>query len=360
MTKATLKKLRDGIDAVDLEILQLLNKRAELVLDVGETKAKGKQDYYVPEREREIYRRLTEKNTGPFPSGAVKNVFREIISACLALEKPLQVAFLGPVATFTHQACMQHFGLSGEFIPKKDIADVFDDVERGRADFGVVPVENTSEGVVSHTLDLFVSSNLKICAEIMLEVSLALLNKGGTIADIQKVCSHPHAIAQCKNWIKNNLPSALVFDVSSTAMAAQLASEEEETAAIASTAAANLYDLRIIEKNIEDNPHNYTRFLVIGKKEIKRTGNDKTSLVFAIKDSPGALYTMLQPFAGRDINLTKIESRPLKTKAWEYLFYIDFDGHISEMNVKAAVEELEAQCVFLKVLGSYPKSSWGM
>ncbi|MFQ5464573.1 MAG: prephenate dehydratase [Thermodesulfobacteriota bacterium] len=357
MTKPTLKKLREEIDAIDLEILRLLNKRAKVVIDVGRAKTRGKQEYYVPERELEIYRRLTQKNTGPFPSGAVKNVFREVISACLALEKPLKIAFLGPVATFTHQACMQHFGLSGEFIAKKDIADVFLDVESGRAEFGVVPVENTSEGVVSHTLDMFVSSELKICAEIMLEVTLALLNKGGKLEGIRKVCSHPHAIAQCKDWIKNNLPKALVFDVSSTAMAAKLASEDPDVAAIASAAAASLYDLRVIERNIEDHPHNFTRFLVIGRKETSRTGGDKTSLVFAIKDAPGALYSMLQPFAERGLNLTKIESRPIKTKAWEYLFYIDFDGHITDANVKAAVDELSEHCAFLKVLGSYPKSS---
>lgn len=356
MTSSKLDKLRKQIDAVDHEILDLLNRRAELVIEVGRTKTKGRQEYYVPEREREIYRRLTEGNPGPFPNDAVKNVFREIISASLAMEQPLKIAFLGPVATFTHQACMQHFGLSGEFLPKKDIADVFDDVERGRADFGVVPVENTSEGVVSHTLDMFVSSNLKICAEVMLEVSLALLNKGGTIADVQKVCSHPHAIAQCKTWIKNNLPNAFVFDVSSTAMAAQIASDEEATAAIASPAAAALYDLKVLERNIEDSPNNYTRFLIIGKREAKKTGSDKTSLVFAIKDAPGALFTMLAPFADRGINLTKIESRPLKTKAWEYAFYIDLDGHISDRGVREAIEELEKQCSFLKVLGSYPKA----
>jgi len=357
MTKPTLKKLREEIDAIDLEILKLLNERARVVIEVGRAKTRGRQEYYVPEREREIYRRLTQKNTGPFPSGAVKNVFREIISACLALEKPLKIAFLGPVATFTHQACMQHFGLSGEFIAKKDIADVFLDVESGRAEFGVVPVENTSEGVVSHTLDMFVSSDLKICAEIMLEVTLALLSRNGKLAGIRKVCSHPHAIAQCKDWIKNNLPKALVFDVSSTAMAAQLASEDPDVAAIASAAAANLYDLHVIERNIEDHPHNYTRFLVIGRKETSKTGNDKTSLVFAIKDAPGALYSMLQPFAERGLNLTKIESRPIKTKAWEYLFYIDFDGHITDENVKAAVDALSEHCAFLKVLGSYPKST---
>jgi len=356
MTEKALKKLREEIDSIDHEILDLLNRRAKCVLEVGRVKSKSRQEYYVPEREREIYRRLTSENPGPFPNDAVRNVFREIISASLSMEKPLKVAFLGPVATFTHQACMQHFGLSGEFIAKKDIADVFDDVERGSADFGVVPVENTTEGVVSHTLDMFVTSNLKICAEILLEVSLALLNKTGRAEDAAKVCSHPHAIAECRRWLKDNLPRSAVFDVSSTATAAQTAAGDESTAAIASAAAASLYDLRVVEGNIQDHPNNFTRFLVIGKKETKKTGADKTSLVFAIKDSPGALYDMLRPFADRGINLTKIESRPMKTKAWEYLFYADLKGHITDDEVATAVEELGRRCSFLKVLGSYPSS----
>lgn len=355
--ETTIETLRGRIDVIDLEILKLLNKRARHVIEVGKAKSKEKKDFYVPDREREVYRRLTAANDGPFPNTALKNVFREIMSASLSLEKPIKIAFLGPIATFTHQACMQHFGLSGDFVPKKDIADVFDDVEKGRADFGVVPIENTTEGVVSHTLDLFVSSQLKICAEIMLEISLALLNKTGKTSDIEKVCSHPHALAQCKFWVKNNLPNALVFDVSSTAMAAQMAAEDEKVAAVASVAAANLYDLRVLEKSIEDNANNFTRFLVIGKKTVKKTGADKTSLVFAVKDAPGALYTMLKPFARRDINLTKIESRPLKTKAWEYVFFVDLDGHITEKKVKEAISELEGSCSFLKVLGSYPKSN---
>lgn len=351
----TLDELRAEIDAVDLRILELLNRRAGFVIEVGRIKARDRKEFYVPERERAVMKRLTEANKGPFPNQALKSVFREIMSASLSLEKPLKIAFLGPVATFTHQACMQHFGLSVEFIAKKDIADVFDDVEKGRADFGVVPIENSTEGVVSHTLDLFVNSNLRISAEVMLEISLALLNKTGKAEDIAKVCSHPHALAQCKNWVKNNLPNALVFDVSSTAMAAKMASEDPSTAAIASIAAASLYDLRAIEKNIEDNHNNFTRFLVISKNEAARTGNDKTSIVFAIKDAPGALYTMLKPFAERGINLTRIESRPIKTKAWEYVFFVDLDGHTADEPVRVAISELEKTCSFLKVLGSFAK-----
>jgi len=352
----SIEELRNEIDSIDLAILELLNRRVKCALGIGEKKKKEGKEFYVPEREQAVLKRLLDKNTGPFPDRALKSVFREIMSASLSLEKPLKVAFLGPVATFTHQACIQHFGGSGEFVPKKDIADVFEDVEKGRADLGVVPIENSTEGVVSHTLDLFVNSNLKICAEVMLEISLSLLNKTGKIEDIVKVCSHPNPLAQSRSWVKNNLPNALVFDVSSTALAAQMASEDPSIAAIASIAAASLYDLRVIEKSIEDNANNFTRFLVIGRSESKPTGSDKTSLMFAVKDSPGALYRMLEPFAKKDINLTKIESRPLKTKAWEYVFFVDLDGHISDGNVRRAVTELEAHCSFLKVLGSYSKS----
>lgn len=352
-----IEKLRSKIDAVDSQLLKLLNKRADFVIEVGKTKAKENTDFYASERERQIYERLEKMNTGPFPTHALKNVFREIMSASLSLEKPMKVAFLGPPATFTHQACLRHFGMGAEFVPKKDIADVFDDVEKGRADFGVVPIENTTEGVVSHTLDRFVASDLKICAEVMLEVTLALLNKTGKTADIEKVCSHPNPLAQSRNWLKSNLPNAAVSEVASTAAAAQMAAEDKSIAAIASIAAASLYDLRVLEKHIEDNANNFTRFLVISRKARKKTGSDKTSLVFAIKDAPGALFEMLKPFAKRRINLTKIESRPLKTRAWEYLFFVDLDGHISDKKVGEAVKELEAGCSFLKVLGSYPKSS---
>lgn len=350
-------RLRAGIDAIDHEILELLNRRAELVIDIGRAKSEEKSEFYVPEREQEIFNRLAGSNRGPFPTKALKTVFREIMSASLSLEKPLKVAFLGPIATFTHQACLQKFGASGEFIPKKDIADVFDDVEKGRADYGVVPIENSTEGVVSHTLDMFVTSNLQICSEVMLEISLALLNKSGKTGDIQRVCSHPNPLAQCKHWLKSNLPDALVQEVSSTARAAQMAAEDPSTAAVASSAAASLYELRIIESSIEDNTNNFTRFLVIGKKSASMTGGDKTSIMFAIKDAPGALYTMLQPFAKRSINLTKIESRPLKTKAWEYVFFVDLDGHIDDDGLRDAIGELKAECSFLKVLGSYPKSA---
>ncbi|MBI5682821.1 MAG: prephenate dehydratase [Deltaproteobacteria bacterium] len=350
-----LKKLRHEIDRVDDSMLELLNKRAKLVIDIGTIKKENNHAIHVPEREREIYQRLLNNNPGPFPNTAVKNVFREIMSTSLSLEKPLRAAFLGPKATFTHMACLQYFGKSSELIPVKEIADVFDEVERDRVDYGVVPIENTTEGVVSHTFDMFVSSNLKISAEIMLEISLSLLNRTGSILDVKKVYSHSHAIAECREWLKNNLPNAVLVETSSTAVAAQTVVDDPDAAAIASENAAELYDLKIVEKKIEDHLNNLTRFLVVGKTSPKKTGSDKTSILFSVKDSPGILFKMLKPFAERGINLTKIESRPQKKKAWEYIFFLDMDGHISDEKVSDALKELETNCSFVKVLGSYPK-----
>ncbi|OGP30333.1 MAG: chorismate mutase [Deltaproteobacteria bacterium GWC2_42_11] len=350
-----LKELRQEIDRIDDSILELLNNRAKLAIEIGSIKKEGNHAIYVPEREREIYQRLLNNNPGPFPNNAVKNVFREIMSTSISLEKTFKIAFLGPKATFTHMACLQHFGMSAELIPAKEIADVFDEVERDRVDYGVVPIENTTEGAVSHTLDMFVSSNLKISAEIMLEISLALLNRTGSISDVKKVYSHPHAIAECREWLKNNLPNAALIETSSTAVAAQTVVDDHDAAAIASEKSAELYDLKIVERKIEDHLNNFTRFLVIGKTSPKKTGNDKTSILFSVKDSPGILFRMLKPFAERGINLTKIESRPQKKKAWEYIFFLDVDGHISDKKVSDALKEMEGFCSFMKILGSYPK-----
>ena len=356
MAKAKgIDEIRGRIDSIDEEVLDLLNRRASLAIDAGRAKAKEKSAIYAPEREREIYERLAKKNKGPLSNEAIRNVFREIISASLSLEKRLTVAFLGPMATFTHQACMKHFGLSAEFIPRKDIADVFDDVERGRVEYGVVPIESTAEGAVSHTLDMFMTYDLKVCAEILMEVSFVLLNSSGALSDIKKIYSNPHAIAACRERLKKELSDVTVVDVSSTAMAAKLASEDSSSAAIASESAAELYDLRVVEKNIQDQLNNYTRFLVIGKTMAERSSENKTSIMFSVKDSPGILFKMLEPFATRGVNLSKIESRPQKKKAWEYVFFIDIDGHITDPNLSEAVRELEKLCIFLKVLGSYPK-----
>ncbi|HEX9023627.1 MAG TPA: prephenate dehydratase [Geobacteraceae bacterium] len=354
--KKTLKELRREIDAVDDRILGLLNNRAALVIEVGRLKSAGKDEFHVPSREREIYERLAGQNSGPFPNEAIKSVFREIISASLALEAPMRVAFFGPKATFTHLAAMQQFGLSAELVPQKSIPAVFEEVGKGRAKYGVVPVENSTEGMVSHTLDMFMESELKINAEVLLEIHHFLLSRTGRLEDIKKVYSHPQPIAQCRGWLAENLPNVPVVDVASTAVAAQIVSEDYTAAAIASELAATMYDLKIVRERIEDQVNNFTRFLVIGKKMAEMSGDDKTSLMFSVKDEVGILYRMLEPFAKRGINLSKIESRPLKKKAWEYIFFLDLAGHIADPAVHEAVQELKQCCQFVKVLGSYPRA----
>jgi chorismate mutase/prephenate dehydratase len=341
---------------VDDRILELLNSRAALVIDVGRLKSVKKDEFHVPSREREIYERLAAHNSGPFPNEAIKSVFREIISASLALEAPMKVAFFGPKATFTHLAAMQQFGLSAELVPQKAIPAVFEEVGKGRAKYGVVPVENSTEGMVSHTLDMFMESDLKINAEVLLEIHHYLLSRTGRVEDIKKVYSHPQPIAQCRDWLAENLPNIPVVDVASTAVAAQIVSEDYTAAAIASELAASIYDLKIVRERIEDQVNNFTRFLVIGKKLTEMSGDDKTSLMFSVKDEVGILYRMLEPFAKRGINLSKIESRPLKKKAWEYIFFLDLMGHIADPVIAEAVQELKQCCQFVKVLGSYPRA----
>ena len=354
--KKTVADLRTEIDSLDDRMLELLNQRASLVIKVGRLKAGQKSDFHVPSREREIYERLIAQNRGPFPSEALKSVFREIISASLALEAPMKVAFFGPKATFTHMAAMQQFGLSAELLPQKSIPAVFEEVEKGKAFYGVVPVENSTEGMVSHTLDMFMESELKINAEVLLEIHHYLLSRTGRMEDIKKVCSHPQPIAQCRDWLAENLPNVPVVDVASTAVAAQIVSEDYTAAAIASELAASMYDLKVVRERIEDQVNNYTRFLVIGKKMAEKSGDDKTSLMFSVKDEVGILYHMLEPFAKRGINLSKIESRPLKRKAWEYIFFLDLVGHISDPLIAEAVQDLKGCCQFVKVLGSYPRA----
>ena len=356
MTEERLKALRAEIDRLDDEMLSLLNRRAQAVIEVGKIKSDRNLRFYVPEREVEILRRISTENPGPFPNDALKAVYREIISASLALEKPLSVAFLGPRATFTHLACLKHFGESAVYVPQINVSEVFDAVERGVADFGVVPIENSSEGIVSNTLDMFVDHNLLISGEILVEVAHDLLSVTGDLEHVRKVYSHPHAIAQCRGWLERNLRSVPVFDVESTGRAAELAVDDPSAAAIAGEAAAKIYGLKSIRKRIQDNTNNFTRFIIIGKIAPNRTGNDKTSILFAARDEVGALHLMLEPFAKHQVNLTKIESRPVKTKAWEYLFFLDMEGHISAEPVSKAVDELRTRAQYLKILGSYPRA----
>ncbi|MEW6245749.1 MAG: prephenate dehydratase [Nitrospirota bacterium] len=351
-----LQHYRREIDRIDDEILRLLNERSKNVIEIGRLKKQSDRDanLHTPAREAEIIERLTRRNPGPFPNEAIRPVYREIMSASLSLEGPQKVAYLGPRATFTHMACMQKFGSSAQYMPVTGIKDVFNEVERGRANFGVVPIENTTEGVVNHTLDMFIDSNLLIYGEILQEVSHHLLSKTGSIEDIKKIYSHPHAIAQCRNWLETNLSHIPVSEVASTARAAELCVDEPAAAAIASELAGQLYGLKVVRDRIEDNMNNFTRFLILSQKPPERTGKDKTSLMLSVKDRVGALYDLLRPFASHGINMTKIESRPSRRKAWEYIFFVDIEGHVEEDRVKKALEEVKGRCLFMKILGSYP------
>jgi chorismate mutase/prephenate dehydratase len=354
LTVKELERLRREIDAIDEEILGALNKRSRVVLEVARIKRNAKAKFYSPRREREIIERLKKLNRGPFPNEALKPLFREIMSASLSLEEPLKVACLGPLATFTHLAALRHFGSSASFVPLGSIRSVFEAVDTGKADFGVVPIENSNEGVVNYTLDMFMDYDLMINAEVLLEVSHNLLSKSGEAGRIKRIYSHPQAAAQCRVWLESNMPNVPVVECASTAKAAEIVSSEKDTAAIASELAAKIYDLHFVERDIEDSRSNVTRFMVIADESPPKSGKDKTSIMFSVKDRPGALYDMLTPFKRAKINLTKIESRPSKRKAWEYIFFVDMEGHLKDRKVGRAMSEMEEDCHFLKVLGSYP------
>lgn len=349
-----INKLREEINKIDDKILNLLNKRAKVAITIGRNKEKRGISVYMPHRERDVVNSLIKKNPGPLSSEVLKNIYREIISASLNIQKKLTIAYLGPEATYTHEAATKKFGLSSDYIPLINMKEIFSAVEKDIADFGVVPVENSTEGVITHTLDMFIESDVKICDEILLPISHYLLSMSKKRA-IKKVYSKDQALAQCSMWLQKNLPRVPLKEVYSTAQAVKLAAKEKFSAAIASQLASRLYNLPIVAKNIEDFSVNVTRFLVIGKEPGKPTGNDKVSLIFSLKDRVGALYSSLEPFYKHKINLTKIESRPSKIKLWEYYFFVDLEGHCEEKRVKKAIEELKPLCTFLKVLGSYPK-----
>ena len=352
-----LDDLRIRIDALDQQIQDLINERAACARTVAGVKLAEDKDahFYRPEREAAILRNISDRNQGPMPNEEMVRLFREIMSACLALEKPLKIAFLGPEGTFTQAAAQKQFGHSVDTVAMDGIDDVFREVEAGAADYGVVPVENSTEGVVSHTLDLFQGSSLNICGEVELRIHHHLLVKNAG-AEISRVLAHPQALAQCRGWLDANLPDAEHVAVSSNAEAARLAGQEPGTAAIASDTAAGLYALTILEHNIEDKPDNTTRFLVIGKHEVLPSGHDKTSLLISVHNTPGALYRMLKPIAKNDISLTRIESRPSRQRMWEYVFYIDFEGHREDGSIVKALDALEQEAFAVKVLGSYPKA----
>ncbi len=354
--KESVDALRKKIDHVDEKIVGLLNERASLALKIGHAKSEGNEEIYVPGREKQIFQRISTLNRGPLSTEAVRVIYREVLSASRALEAALKIAYFGPEGTFTHMAAREKFGSSAAFVPAPSIADVFQEVGQRRAAYGVVPVENSTEGVVTNTLDMLVEADVKICAEISLDIHLYLLSRSGLAGDILRIVSHPQPLAQCRRWLASHFPQTAVAAVASTAQAAQMAVEDKSVAAIASEVAKEYYGLNVVEANIEDQATNITRFLVIGNQEPKPSGEDKTSIVFSVKDEVGILHRMLEPFATGRINLTKIESRPLKQKPWEYLFFLDIEGHQQESRIQKALRKLEKSCVFIKVLGSYPRA----
>ena len=351
-----IEESRKEIDRLDDEILQLLNERSHHVITIG--KAKRQADptalLHTPGREAAIIERLTKANTGPFPNDAIRPLYREIMSASLSLEGMQTVAYLGPPATFTHLAALGKFGESAKYVPVSGIKEVFDEVERGRAIYGVVPIENSTEGVVNYTLDMFIDSNLMIYGEVMQEVSHHLMSKASSLENIKTVYSHPQALAQCRNWLDTHLPNVPIAETPSTSRAAERCSEDPTAAAIASELAADMYGLQILKSRIEDNINNFTRFLILCKHTSDPTGKDKTSIMLSVKDRAGALYDLLRPFASNGISMTKIESRPSRRKAWEYIFFVDVEGHSNEDRICRTIDEIKPRCLFLKVLGSYP------
>lgn len=350
----SVEEIRKRIDEIDDQIIKLLNERANAALEIGKLKEKTNARIYAPTREKQILEQICAGNKGPLTDEALKAIYKEIISASRSLERALTVTYLGPQATFTHLAALQKFGSSTNYLPARTVSDVFAEVQKGRADYGVVPIENSTEGIVSHTLDMFMDSELKISSEIMLEVSHNLMSKG-SLEQVRRVYSHPQALGQCRRWLEANLPEAELLATSSTTQAAELAAQDEATAAIANELAADIYGLNLIMRKIEDSPNNYTRFLIIGRSIAKESGSDKTSIMFSIRHRVGALAEILNTFAKHELNLTRIESRPSRLKAWEYVFFADLEGYAEDPHVAQALEEAGEHCIFLKALGSYPR-----
>lgn len=345
-------RLRDRIDEIDAQVLALVSERARCAHDIGQFK--GATAVYRPEREAQVLRRLTELNQGPLPAAAVQHLFTEIISACRALEKTPVVAFLGPKGTYSGEAVLKQFGSSAESEPCGSIAEVFHRVESGFANYGVVPVENSTEGGVGVTLDLLLATNLRICAEVVLPIHHCLLSRGGSPGTVSVVYAHSQALAQCAEWLSHHVPKGQRVPVSSNAEAARRAAEETGAGAIASEGAAELYGLDVLARNIEDEPSNTTRFLVIGDQDPGPSGRDKTSLAMSAPNRPGGLVQMLEPLARHGLSMSRLESRPSRTGLWEYVFFLDLEGHRQDAALAAALAELREISAFLKILGSYP------
>lgn len=358
--KPSLEDLREDMRKRDREIIRLLNERSQISVRIGKVKGQTGQEVYNPAQEARVLDYLHDLNDGPLSDRQVTSIYREIISASRDLQKPMNIAFLGPEASFSHLAARLHFGTSSNFLPQQGIARVFDEVEKGAVEWGVVPVENSLEGSVNVTLDRLVLTPLKIQAEMYLRISQCLISTAKSMKDIKNVYSHPQGLAQCQAWLRAHLPNAVLGEMESTAAAAQMVRGKKTAAAIGSELAASAYGLNLLAKGIEDNPSNTTRFLVIGRGEGTSTGHDKTSLIFATPDFPGALHRALSSFARREINLAKIESHPVKERMWAYLFFVDMVGHIDDKAVKSCLKELKDKTIYLKILGSYPRAKDGL
>ena len=354
----TLSELREAIDQLDGELLTLFNQRADLAKDVATVKLREGEsvDFYRPDREASVLRRVKEKNPGPLADEDVARIYRELMSSCLAVEKPLTIAFLGPSGTFTQEAALKHFGHAVNTLETATIADIFHEVEKGEAHYGVVPVENSTEGVISHTLDTFMNSSLQICGEVALRIHHHLLSTAASFDDITVIYSHQQSLGQCRQWLMSNLPGVKTLVGRSNAKAARLAHEEKGAAASAGEVASDIYHLKKLASHIEDETNNTTRFLVIGKQKVPASGDDKTSMMISTKNVAGALQGVLAPFAYAGISLNKIKSRPSRQGAWDYVFFVDIDGHQDDEKVASVLQELQPNVNLLTVLGSYPSA----
>ena len=356
--KHTLESLRKKIDEIDTLLIDTISERARCAQQVAEVKQdQGDQTYYKPEREAQVLRRVMEKNQGPLGNEDMARLFRQIMSACLALEQPVKVAYLGPEGTFTQEAALKHFGDSAVSVPQSAIDEVFREVLSGSCHYGVVPVENSTEGVISHTLDSFMDSSLKICGEVELRIHQHFLVGANTDKNnISRVYSHAQSLAQCRQWLNSNFPAIERVAVSSNAEAAKRVQGEWNSAAIAGDMACELYELEKLHEKIEDNPDNSTRFLIIGREEVPKSGKDRTSLVVSVRNKPGALHDLLEPFQRHNVDMTRLESRPSRSSKWAYVFFIDLEGDLEDQSVANVLDELNSQVVELKVLGSYPRA----
>jgi len=358
---ADLSAIRERIDALDAEIQKRISERAALAAEVRASKGAlaGGADYYRPEREAQVLRGVIERNRGPLSDSVMLRLFREIMSACLAQQEPMKIAYLGPEGTFTQQAVWRQFGHSVQAIAQGSIEDVFLQVQSGEADFGVVPVENSSQGMVSHTLDMFLNAEVRICAEVELRIHQHLITTAGSLAEIERVYAHAQSLAQCKHWLRAHLPDVELLAVASNAEAVRRVRGMPDAAAIAGAHAAEVYGVPVLIGDIEDHVDNTTRFLVLGRTLLEPSGDDKTTLLVAGSDGPGALFRLIEPLARHGVNMNRIESRPSRQGRWDYVFFIDADGHYTEPGLKAALDELQGEARMVRVLGSYPRAVLG-